>query len=335
MLRSPCRLAFIVLLPLTAALAWAGEPAPTPQPAPPSDPVDVVAALIAAKPRELGQLEAIVGSLHRDAKVWAQAVGPLDRTDISAAVRRARVALDIDVFHQDPQKTEHPLLASYELDFPAGREESLKLLLAAFGAPTALTRDGRRAMRYGESFYALGAAGTDQLTLLWHAREPEFAIARRSARETERLVADVAAIVRGGFSRRVIEGRLGPMTYDPSWGADRVNGGTWELQFAPAGKAVPEEVQIRFKRPLPAAGLLPALGVKVPRVTSFDVHQQSRELIDLARPTPWVLEVQGYDLSIGISPKTLVKAKESFGPGTLWRGEPLEIDWIVARPPRK
>jgi hypothetical protein len=320
---------------LTAALAWAGEPVPAPEAIPSSDPVAVVAALIAAKPSELGQLEAIVGSLHRDTKVWAQAVGPLDRKDLSPAVLHARVVLDIDVFHLDPQKTEHPQLASYELDFPSGRDESLRLLQAAFGPPIALTRDGRRAMRYGPSFFALGAAGSDQLTLFWYAREPEFAIPHRTARETERLVADVAAIVRGGFTRRVIEGRLGPMTYDPSWGADRANGGTWELRFAPAGQAVPQEVQIRFKRPLPAAGLLPALGVKVPRVSSFDVHQQSRELIDLARPRPWVLEVEGYDLSIGISAKTLVKAKETFGPGSLWRGEPLEIDWIRASPPRR
>jgi hypothetical protein len=331
------RNAFAASLGLIAAasLARGGQPALDPKAVPPAEPVAAVEALIAKEPRSLSGLEAIVGSLHRDPKVWKEAIGPLDRKDPSPAVRRARVALDIDVFHFDPQKTPDPMLGSYELDFDSGREAALRRLREAFGEPTALTREGRATMRFGERFFVLGTAGTDQLTLLWHASEPEFAIPQRTPQETSRLVADFVAIVQGRFARSAIEARLGKLVYDKVRGADMVKGGTWELRFAPAGSAVPEDVYLTFKRPLPAEGLLPVLHVKLPRVSAFDVHQQSRTLVDLGRPVPWDLQEQGYDLSIDVSAKTLVKASEPFEQGQLWVGKPLEIEGIRISRPRR
>ena len=318
----------------TAASAWGGE-APATSAAPPADPAGVVAALVAAEPYGLKALEQVIGELGRDPKVWEQAIGPLDRKNPSRAVLRARVRLWIDPFHQDPQKVLDPSLESYELDFQEGREASLRLLESKLGAPVALTKDGRRTMRYGERFFLQGKAGTDEMTLLWFLREPEFAIPLRSEAETARLVADVAAILQAGLTRSAIESRFGKLSLDTGWNRDVVRGPTWELTFEPAGRPVPNEVHLNFKRAIPAAGLLPVLHVGVPRVVAFDTHMQSRHLIDYADPHPGRLRVRGYELELSVDKEGLVEASEPYhGASLIWRGNPLRFTGISAELPR-
>jgi hypothetical protein len=80
------KIAFAALGALAAGAAGAGKP---------GNPAAVVQAL-AEKPHVLSELEAIVGSLHRDPAQWEQAVGPLHRVSPGPGIARADVELAID-----------------------------------------------------------------------------------------------------------------------------------------------------------------------------------------------------------------------------------------------
>jgi hypothetical protein len=62
----------------------------------------MVALLLTSAPRQLSQLEAVVGDLRRDVSRWQDAVGPLDRRSPSPGISRVRAQMAIGMYHQDP-----------------------------------------------------------------------------------------------------------------------------------------------------------------------------------------------------------------------------------------
>ena len=239
----------------------------------PGNPAAVVQALVEKPPQVLSDLEAVVGSLHRDPARWEQAVGPLLRVSPGPGIARADVELAIDPFHEDPRKVADPSLGHWDLDFPSGREVCRQLLAARFPKMTEFRVDGRRVLRFGD-LYLTGLDTADGFRLSWYDREPLFAIPQRSARETAKLVESLAVIAKAGFTRRAIVARFGPLTNDPGWNADVLHTETWDLFYQPAGAAKPKRLSISFKRPLPSRELLPKLGLLKPAVRANDAHAE-------------------------------------------------------------
>ena len=310
--------------------AWAADPS--------GDPAAVVAALVAKPPQALSELEAIVGSLHRDPAKWEDAVGPLYRVSPGPGVARAGVELAIDSFHQDPQKVSDPSLGHWDLDFVAGRDACLQLLAARFPKMRELRVDGHRVLRFGDFYYSeLGPDGGFRLS--WFDREPLFAIPLRSAGETAKLVKALAAIANAGFSRRAVVAHLGALTRDPGLSADVLHTETWDLTYEPAGAAKPQRLSISFKRPLPSRDLLPKLGIRKPEVRSGDTHMQSRTLFDQAKrlspetgyPLP---AVGGYAISLDVDPHGLIETRGRHAGSPIWSAEGAQIIFLEAFPPR-
>jgi hypothetical protein len=112
-----------------------------------------------------------------------------------------------------------PSLQHWNLDFIAGRDACRQLLAARFPKMRELRADGRRVLRFGDFYYSkLGADGGFRLS--WYDRESLFAIPLRSAGETAKLVAALAAIANAGFSRQAVVAHLGALTRNPGWNTD-------------------------------------------------------------------------------------------------------------------
>ena len=319
------------LMALTGTLAaWAADPS--------GDPAAMIAALVAKPPQELSELEAIVGSLHRDPAKWEDAIGPLHRISPGPGVARAGVELAIDFFHEDPREVSDPSLGHWDLDFVAGRDACRQLLAARFPKMRELRVDGHRVLRFGDFYYSeLGDGGGFRLS--WYEREPLFAIPLRSPGETAKLVKALAAIANAGFSRQAVVAHLGALTRDPAWNTDVLHTETWDLTYAPAGAAKPERLVIYFKRPLPSRDLLPKLGIRKPEVRAHDSHLQSRSIFDQAKrlsleagyPFP---TVRGYALDLGVDPHGLIETKAWFAGSPIWSAGGAQIISLEVFSPR-
>ncbi|HEX4960101.1 MAG TPA: hypothetical protein VF173_04635 [Thermoanaerobaculia bacterium] len=303
------------------------------------NPAQVVAALAAKPPQVLSELEAVVGPLHRDTAKWEDAVGPLRRLSPGPGVARVDVELAIDVFHQDPQKVQDPSLKRWDLDFLSGREASRRRLAERFPKAQELRDGGRRVLRFGDFYYSeLDVEGSFRLT--WYRDEPLFAIPLRSEGETAKLVNDIAAVAKAGFSRQAVTARFGALTHDPRREVDAVRSATWDLEFSPPGAAKPERFTISFERPLPSRDLLPQLGIERPAVHAGDTHLQSRTIIDLAHrmsletgyPLP---AVAGYVIDISVDPKGLVETSEHVPGSPVWSADGSQIVSFAAFLPRR
>jgi hypothetical protein len=301
------------------------------------NPAGVVAALAGKPPRVLSELEAVVGSLHRDRRKWEDAVGPLYRVAPGPGVARATVELAIDPFHQEPPKVADPSLRHWDLDFLSGREACRRVLAARFPKVTELRVDSRRVLRFGD-FYLTGLDAGDGFRLSWYDREPLFAIPTRSAAETAKLVEALAAVANAGFTRQAVVAHLGPLTHDPGRNADVLQTATWELFYEPAGAAKPGSLAIRFKRPLPARDLLPRLGILRPAVRSSDTHLQSRTIFDQAKKVSYetgypLPAVGGYAVRLGVDPQGLIQTRERSGGSPVWSAEGAQIAFFEALEP--
>ena len=326
---------FLGLMALAGTLAaWAADPS--------GDPAAMIAALVAKPPQELSELEAIVGSLHRDPAKWEDAIGPFHRISPGPGVARAGVELAIDYFHEDPREVSDPSLGHWDLDFVAGRDACRQLLAARFPKMRELRVDGHRVLRFGDFYYSeLGAGGGFRLS--WYEREPLFAIPLRSPGETAKLVAALAAIAHAGFSRQAVVAHLGALTRDPAWNTDVLHTETWDLSYAPAGAAKPQRLVIYFKRPLPSRDLLPKLGIRKPEVRAHGSHLQSRSIFDQAKrlsleagyPFP---TVSGYAVSLGVDPHGLIQTKDWVSGDfvwSTWSAEGTQILSLEATLPRR
>ncbi len=328
---------FLGLAVLIACGAVSLAQAAGPATQPPTDPAAVVAALIAQPPRRLSELEAIIGPLPRDRAKWEEAVGPLEASAPSPAVARARVELSIDVFHQDPTEVEDPALGSYTLRFTSGWEACRRLLAASFPAPRALVRFGRPVSRFGDLYLTDPALG-GSFALSWYSQEPEFAIPVRGAEETARLVEGLAAVARAGFTRRAVEERFARLAYDPGREEDQAAGETWTVRFEPPGAAVARELWVSFRRPLPAAALLPKIGIPEWRIVSGDTHLQSRHLVGWPRrldpETGYSLPaVGGYVLRLQVSGEGLTQTTEEYPASPVWSSDdPQLLSFHAFRP---
>jgi hypothetical protein len=302
------------------------------------DPGSLVGALIENAPSSLGELEAIIGDLHRDPAKWEDAIGPLRRGALGRGVARAEVELDIDLFHQRPDTVKDPRLSSWSLDFAVGRQSCRRLLRARFPHPSELTDAGRRVLRCGD-FYLSELDVADGFRLSWYRRQPAFAIPERDASATAKLVEALAAVAHEGFSRASIVARLGPLAYDSGLGVEVLRQATWIVKYAPAGAAQPDSFRIELERPLPGRDLLPRLGIERPVVAAADVHMQSRRILDLAHPTPaetgYALPAAGgYAVDVRVDPQGLVRVPGHEAGSPLWSAEGAQIIALQAFPPR-
>jgi hypothetical protein len=177
----------------------------------------IVSALLGAPPQVFSDLEKIAGPIGRDRSNWDEAIGPFARARAGGILAGLRVQLAIDFYHQDPQKVENPQLASYDLHFREGRRACLPLLESLAGPPQDLSDSGVRVLRF-KDFYFREAGTADGFTLSWFQEEPDFAVPRRTAEETRRLVAGLATVLRDGISRQAIERHLGKLAPDPERG---------------------------------------------------------------------------------------------------------------------
>ncbi len=303
----------------------------------PANPAAVVQALVEKPPQVLSDLEAVVGSLHRDPTKWEQAVGPLHRVSPGPGVARADVELAIDPFHQDPREEADPSLRHWDLDFLSDREACRRLLAARFPKMKELRVDGRRVLRFGE-LYLTGLDTADGFRLSWYDREPLFAIPQRSARETAKLVESLAAIANAGFTRTAIVARFGPLTNDPGWNADVLRTETWDLFYQPAGAAKPKRLSISFKRPLPSRELLPKLGLLKPAVRANDAHAELLCIFDRAKPvsieTGYPMPaVGGYAVNLCVDRHGLIDTKENLPTSPVWSVEGTRIISLEALAP--
>lgn len=294
-------------------------------PRPPAEPESVVSALLDHPPRLLSELEAVIGPLQRDRDQWEQAVGPITRAHPSLAVAEATVFFDIDVYHQHPEKVEDPGLSRWELRFAAGERVSRWLLEKVYPETKPLEREGEAVERFG-AFYLLPGGTDDAFVLAWYDSEPKFAIPRRTAAESARLLEALAAVAEAGFSRAAVEKHFGVLSYDKGWNQDEVKGETWHLKFKPAGAPLARELVVSFKRPLAGSSLLPRLGIPVWRVTSPDVHLQSRSIDEwptrLHPETGYPMPAfKGYVLDIEVDEEGLVKTNEESPGSPVWRAE--------------
>jgi hypothetical protein len=245
-----------------------------------ADAETMVALLLASPPRQLSQLEAVVGGLRRDVSQWQDAVGPLDRLSPSPGIARVRAALAIDMYHQDPPKVADPSLAEYLLEFPAGREAARRLLAAAFPGPAELAEGGEKVWRYGD-FYFRERGAADGFALAWYSFEPLFAIPARGPEETAALGEKLAAVAAAQFSLAAVERHFGKLQPVPRSSSGEVAGPTWRLEYSPAGAEFPKTFALSLKRPLPAEKLVARLGLRRPVVTTVDVHMRSRVVAEM------------------------------------------------------
>ena len=301
------------------------------------NPASVVAAIAGKPPIVLSELEAIVGPLHRDPAKWKDAVGPLYRVSPGPGVARATVELEIDSFHQDPQKVADPALRHWDLDFLSGREACRRLLSARFPNLRDIRVDNRLISRFGDLYFTdLDTA--DGFRLSWYDREPLFAVPLRNASETAKLVEALAAVARAGFTRQAVVAHLGALTPDPGHGADVRRTETWDLIYEPLGAAKPQRLTINFKRPLPARELLLKLGVLKPAVRSSDTHRQSRTVFDRARPlsleTGYLLPAAGgYAIDLSVDPQGLIETGERTPGSPIWSADGAQIISLTVLPP--
>jgi hypothetical protein len=299
---------------------------------------DLVVRVVQAAPSNLSELEAVIGRLERDRSNWADAVGPLRRETPSSVLRRVRVSLVIDPFHQDPRKVEDPLLAEYLLSFGEGVTAARLALRFHLGGGDVLRREGERAVERFGSFYLTADAAGEGFNLAWYREEPEFAIPLRSEDETRRLTEAIGAVADARWTREAIERQWGALRPNVDKGADQLIFELWSLEFHPIGAAKPKRLHISFRRPLDGAALIRRLGIEEPRVTAGDVHQQSRGVIDFAHrlslETGYPLPARGgYALDIEVADQGLVKTDEDYPASPVWKTDRPQITWITALAP--
>jgi hypothetical protein len=290
---------------------------------------DLVTALIAAEPRDLLALEAVIGPVRRDPRRWTDAVGPLRRAHLSALVAEVTIGLAIDLHHQDPRRVTNPPLKDYRLRLAAGRSEALAALQKA-GAVVRLTDGGTEVLRFGR-FYARTSAG-DGFVLEWHATEPRFAQPRPSGPEQAALVDRVVSVLREGPSRAVLQRQFGELRLDRDWGCDAAAGSGWSLQACPSGAARPGRLSLRFKPPLPGDAIVAALAVTEPVVVATDVHMTTRYLLDWkSRAFPMA---HGYRVTIAVPTVGLEMTDRTWPASPVWRAPRLQVMSIDFEPPR-
>jgi hypothetical protein len=274
----------------------------------------LVTSLATAEPRELRALEAVVGPLHRDTRSFAEAIGPIRRQRVSPAVSAIEVAFAIDIYHQDPQKVDDPRLREYRIDFDGGRPAAEKALETALGsAPVTLEHGGRPVQRFGRFYLRDRGQG---FSLAWYEREPDFAVAKPSANETQAVTAKLTALLAAPPTRVRLEQLFGPFSDGPL--GDVAAGTGWKLTVSRKGGARPESIQFAFRPSLPAEPILAALKVGDPAVIAPDVHMVLRRIADLAGPRRF--RVEGYTVDLSADPHGLEVTKESYPGSLVWRG---------------
>lgn len=241
----------------------------------PADSAAVVQALFAHPPQQLKQLEAIIGNLNRDFRQPKDEFGPLVREAPSPLFLRVRAELMNSFYHHGPEETADPPLFTWRLEFVAGRAECRRLLTAAT-TPQNLELDGRPIYRFGDLYFQELPAADDAFVLSWYREKPLFAILERSAEETARLLASLAAVAREQFSRAAVEKYFGKLQPMPGTNSGKIHGPTYEIEYTSLNEEHPWGFQMVFRRPAPAEILVKELGLRQPVVIAPDVHMQSR-----------------------------------------------------------
>lgn len=291
----------------------------------PDGALQIVAALLRNPPEVFSDLETLAGPIGRDRSHFDEAFGPIARARATGPLAGLRVALAIDFYHEDPHEVENPKLASYDLHFRHDGRACRELLRTVADPPQQLLDGGIGVLRF-KDFYFREAGSEDGFTLSWYLDEPDFAIPRRTAEETKRLVDGLVGLLRHGISRAAIEQRFGALTPDPVWqGVDVLKGPDWELKVKPGKGQAVKEVSFFTRRPIPGEALVQALQLKEPGVIMWCIHPCSFTVIDLAVPGEPV--AHGYMIRIELAQKAdLVAVDRPLYPGSVFlaRDYPVE-----------
>ena len=117
--------------------------------------------------------------------------------------------------------------------------------------------------------------------------------------------------------------------FDDDWNQDSIERATWSLASRPAGAEDPDEVKFSFRQSLPATDeLLAALGFQRTVVVSFDVHMQSRQLVNRRRFA--VPRVRGREIRVQLADVGLqrIQLESRWTPSPTWHAEVPRITSI-------
>ena len=277
-----------------------------------SAPLAMATRLIEENPTELEELEELFGAFPR---AWMDGVHqPLVRTFESGVITRVEVSLSIDPFHEDPTAP-NPSLDEWRIVFRDACPQIHRLLDEKLGPPS-------------RSFYPLphGVLAAPSpvaapCVLAWRLFEPEHVPARTAA-QTKALQTALVRFLSQRVTRSSIEQHFGPMAFDEHGNRDKIEQATWSLASRPAGTEDPDEVTFSFRRSLPATdGLLVALGFGKTVVVSFDVHMQSRQLVNRRRFA--VPRVRGWEIRVKVADVGLerIQLENRWIPSPTWHAE--------------
>jgi hypothetical protein len=289
--------------------------------------VAMVEALVAAKPARLEELQGVVGPLDRGA---GDALS-LKRGRLSDVVEAVDAAFSFDPFHQpEPALVKNPRLSRYVLQVAGGYGPAVEALRKRIGPPTVLADNGGEVLAFGP-FYMRPAANAGQFSIAWYASTPEFAIPARTPAESSALADGIGILLRDGPSRAALERAFGPLRWEAQ-GAT-VAAGTWKLEARLREDGTIAQVGLRFLRPLPAAGIVAALGTlgwKDVVVGSSDAHMALWNLQDQSRR---LFTAGSYVVSFRVRHTALEQIGLSRGV-FLWRADGAEIEYVSFEPPR-
>lgn len=262
--------------------------------APPAS-IEEIAAGLAAEPRSLRELEAIVGFIDRDKSRWEEATRPISRSYEEGIVARVDVVLAIDIHHFDPREQDDAELASWlvELRDPAG------VMLAALGQRrgegSVLSHLPDRPKRFGRFVVRPGAEGLVKLS--WSLVEPPWVQPARTPAQDILLQAQLGRLLASNFSPARVEAALpGLDARSREVGCAEATGSGWSAMLCTDRDGIRELSVTIVGEALRAERLVASLGLARPGFAAFDLHGANPQFVDLAtlrRP-----ERYGYHLDL-------------------------------------